>query len=217
MENDEPRATLERLIAETGDDYSSLSKLVGRNAAYIQQYIKRGTPKRLGERERAILARYFGVDETLLGAPDKDERSGDARTSGLRMIPKLRIDASAGPGALVGDDEGIGQIGFDEKWLKNMGCQPSHLSLISVLGDSMAPTLIDGDDIMVDSSAANGPLRDGIHVIRIDDTLMVKRLAKGPGGRISILSDNPAYPDWRDIDGAGITVIGRVVWAGRRL
>jgi phage repressor protein C with HTH and peptisase S24 domain len=213
MEIDDPRAVLERLIADNGDDYASLSKLVGRNAAYIQQYIKRGSPRRLGEDERRILARYFGVNESLLGAPADD----DERKSALRMIPKLRIDASAGAGALTDEEVGAGQMGFDEKWLKQMGCQPSQLSLIKVLGDSMAPTLMDGDDIMVDRGAAMQALRDGIHVIRMDDGLMVKRLAKGPAGRLSILSDNPAYPDWPDVDGAAVTIVGRVIWAGRRL
>jgi hypothetical protein len=45
----DPRSALQRLIEERGEDYSSLSRLIGRNAAYIQQYIKRGNPKKLGE------------------------------------------------------------------------------------------------------------------------------------------------------------------------
>ena len=59
---------------------------------------------------------------------------------------------------------------------------------VKVDGDSMAPTLNHGDDIMVDNRAAAGPLRDGIHVIRLDDVLMVKRLAGGPSVRLSVLS-----------------------------
>ena len=51
MADDDPRATLDRLIADNGDDYAGLSKLLGRNAAYIQQFIKRGSPKRLPELE----------------------------------------------------------------------------------------------------------------------------------------------------------------------
>jgi len=47
--------------------------------------------------------------------------------------------------------------------------------------------------------------------------LMVKRIAVGPHGRLSVLSDNPVYPGWPDVDGASVTIIGRVVWAGRRL
>lgn len=44
---EDPRALLERLIGERGEDYAGLSRLIGRNPAYVQQYIKRGTPKRL--------------------------------------------------------------------------------------------------------------------------------------------------------------------------
>ena len=65
----EQRQALDRLIKANGDDYMSLSKLIGRNAAYLQQFMKRGTPLKLAEKDRNILARYFGVDESLLGGP----------------------------------------------------------------------------------------------------------------------------------------------------
>ena len=212
MVNDDPRAVLDRLVVDNGDDYAGLSKLIGRNAAYVQQFIKRGTPKRLPEAERGILARYFGVDERILGGVVS--RTGKA---GLWTIPKLDVGASAGPGAMNDGEALSGKIGFDEKWLRKLGVDPKQLSLIRVEGDSMLPTLANGDDIMVDRAAANAQLRDGIHVIRMDDVLMVKRLARGPKGRFSVLSDNPAYPDWPDVDGASVTVIGRVIWTGRRL
>lgn len=212
MMNEDPRAELQRLIAENGDDYAGLSKLIGRNAAYVQQFIKRGTPKRLPEVERGILARYFGVDEGSLGGIESPAIKG-----GLRLIPKLAVGASAGPGAINDVETLAGKIGFDEKWLRKLGLEPSKLSLIRVEGDSMSPTLNHGDDIMVDNNAATSSLRDGIHVVRLDDVLMVKRLAKAPAGRFSVLSDNPAYPDWPDVDGGSVTIIGRVVWAGRRL
>jgi hypothetical protein len=212
MGNEDPRMSLERLIVENGDDYAGLSKLIGRNAAYIQQFIKRGSPKRLPEKERGILARYFGVDERLLGG-----LAAPTGKVGFRTIPKLDVGASAGPGAINDAEALAGKIGFDEKWLRKLAADPAQLSLIRVEGDSMAPTLNSGDDIMVDSSVTSGALRDGIHVIRMDDVLMVKRLAKGPAGRLSVLSDNPAYPDWPNVDGATVAIIGRVVWAGRRL
>lgn len=214
MERSDPRAELARLISQHGDDYAALSRLVGRNPAYVQQYIKRGTPRLLPERERAILARYYGVDPRLLGAPDED--IGPKR-SGLRLVPKLAVGASAGAGA-IGEGEALaGRVGFDEKWLRQLGVEPGNVSLIRVEGDSMQPALNDGDDIMVDRGATLKPLRDGIHVIRIDGALMVKRLARAPGGRLSILSDNAAYPSWPDRDPSDVEVVGRVVWVGRRL
>lgn len=209
----DPRAELERLIQSHGDDYSALSRLVGRNPAYIQQFIKRGSPKNLPERERSILARYYGVDPQLLGAP---EEVGGRRDS-LKLVPKLAVGASAGAGALADGEALAGKVGFDEQWLRKLGVEPRNVSLIRVEGDSMQPTLNDGDDIMVDKGAALKPLRDGIHVIRIDGVLMVKWLAPAPGGRLSVLSDNPAYPSWLDRDPAEVQVVGRVVWVGRRL
>lgn len=209
----DPRAELERLIQSHGDDYSALSRLVGRNPAYIQQFIKRGSPKNLPERERSILARYYGVDPQLLGAP---EEAGGKRDS-LKLVPKLAVGASAGAGALADGEALAGKVGFDKQWLRKLGVEPRNVSLIRVEGDSMQPTLNDGDDIMVDKGAALKPLRDGIHVIRIDGVLMVKRLAPAPGGRLSVLSDNPAYPSWPDRDPAEVQVVGRVVWVGRRL
>ena len=61
-------------------------------------------------------------------------------------------------------------------------------------------------------------LRDGIYVLRIDDALVVKRIALHPiGGRVTVQSDNPAYPDWPDCDLGNLNCIGRVIWAGRKL
>ena len=210
MEQEDPRFTLDRLIRDNNDDYVGLSRLLGRNAAYVQQYIKRGSPKRLPEQERSVLARYFGVDERVLGAPD-------ANKSGLRLIPKLAIGASAGGGALTDAETVAGKVGFDEQYLRRMGVDPAQVELIVVQGESMQPTLADGDDIMVDKGAALRRLRAGVHVLRMDDSLMVKRLAVGRGGMLSVLSDNPAYPNWQDVEAASLTIIGRVVWIGRRL
>lgn len=61
-------------------------------------------------------------------------------------------------------------------------------------------------------------LRDGIYVLRVDEALVVKRLAIHPIGRkATIQSDNPAYADWPDVPLADIACIGRVIWAARRV
>lgn len=82
----------------------------------------------------------------------------------------------------------------------------------------MAPTLKTGDDILVDHADCTRGLRDGIYVLRVDDTLLVKRLAIHPfGGRVTVQSDNPNYPDWPDRAMNELDCIGRVIWAGRRI
>ncbi len=214
------RDTLERLIRERGEDYASLSRLIGRNAAYIQQFIRRGVPRKLDEDDRRKLARFFGIDEALLGAPENVQIGALAARAKapLVAVPRLAVRASAGPGALGDGEAATGQFGFDAKWMRGVTATPSALSAIRVEGDSMVPTLADGDDIMVDRSDAADRLRDGVYVLRIDDALNVKRLAINPATRsIAILSDNPAYPSWPDCDLSQIAVIGRVVWMGRKL
>ena len=82
----------------------------------------------------------------------------------------------------------------------------------------MAPTLADGDDVIVDRKDGAGRIRDGIYVLRLDDSLMVKRLARQPAGKgISIKSDNPEYPSWQDVQLSRIDIVGRVLWFGRTL
>jgi phage repressor protein C with HTH and peptisase S24 domain len=211
----DPRLVLERLCAERGEDFAGLSRMLGRNAAYIQQFVRRGVPKRLKEEERRKLARYFSVSESLLGGPPENEQA----PSGLVSVKRHPVRVSAGPGAVVTEELGKPCFAFDERWLKALTpSQPSKLSVVRVEGDSMAPTLNAGDDILVDLGDSTERLRDGIYVLRIDDAVVVKRLALNPTGRrVTVQSDNPAYPDWPDCSLDEIRPIGRVIWAGRRV
>ena len=211
----DPRLVLERLCAERGEDFAGLSRMLGRNPAYIQQFVRRGVPKRLKEEERRKLARYFSISETMLGGPPEKETG----PGGLVSIKRHPVSVSAGPGALVTEEMGKPYFAFDQRWLKALtASQPSKLSIVRVEGDSMAPTLNAGDDILVDIGDATERLRDGIYVLRIDDAVVVKRLALNPTGRrVTVQSDNPAYPDWPDCSLDQINCIGRVIWSGRRI
>ena len=210
----EPRLVIERLCAERGEDFAGLSRMLGRNPAYIQQFVRRGVPKRLKEAERRKLAHYVAISEALLGGPAEDDGA-----DGLVPVKRVAVRASAGPGALVAGEAAKPYFAFDGRWLKALtGTSAGKLSIIRVEGDSMAPTLNAGDDILVDPGDRDERLRDGIYVLRVDDALIVKRIALHPvGRRVTVQSDNPAYPDWPDCDMAEIACIGRVVWAGRKI
>jgi phage repressor protein C with HTH and peptisase S24 domain len=215
MDNEQARLELDRLIRTNGTSYAAMSRLLRRNAAYVQQYIKRGRPDRLDDRDRRLLADFFGVDEQLLegGAPPAGQ------SAALVMVPKLDVQASAGPGATLDGEATLAHYGFDRRWLKELSRgKPEDLSIVRVRGDSMAPTLVDGDDILVDRVDGSTRLRDGIYVLQRDDALLVKRLALSPAtGKLTIASDNPAYPSWNDCDVNDVRILGRVVWTGRRL
>ena len=80
---------------------------------------------------------------------------------------------------------------FSARWLREQGFDAAMLSAIRVSGDSMEPLLRDGDEILVDCTPR--PLRDGIHVVRVDGTLLVKRVQTGIPGRVMLESENTAY------------------------
>lgn len=211
MEN--VREELDRLIQKHKYGYAAISRLLGRNASYIQQFIKRGSPRKLDDEDRKILASFFGVDEQVFGGP------ANVVWDGLVEIPVLDVEASAGFGAVAASETAQTRFGFDERWLRSLtSAKSASLSIVRVMGDSMEPTLSDGDEVLVDASDHASRLRDGIYVLRADDTLVVKRVAIKPGGKqITIASDNPAYPTWSDMNRSEVHVVGRVIWFGRAL
>ncbi len=215
MSGSDPREVLKRTAQERREPLSGLSVFIGRSRSYLQQFVERGSPKRLDAKDRELLARYLGIDEELLGGPP----SASPERAGAVRVPRLAVQASAGQGRLVDGEETIGARWFDRAWLRKI-CRgkPSELSIITVSGDSMAPTLMDGDEVLVDPADAAQSVRDGIYVLRRDDQLMVKRIALTPSaGALAIISDNPAYPTWRDCSPGSVDVLARVVWFAREL
>ncbi len=213
----DPRVRLLELAAGQGISLSRLSALIGRNATYLQQFVRKGSPRKLEETDRRTLARFFGVAEAELGAPDEENSRDPARKQprgGWIAIPRLPLSASAGPGAFADEEEPFGAFGVTEQWLREQGLEPQMLSAIAVTGDSMDPTLRDGDEILVDRTPR--PPRDGIHVVRVDGALLVKRLETGRPGLLVLRSDNKAY-DPIELPPAEVEVIGRVVWKSGRL
>lgn len=127
-------------------------------------------------------------------------------------IPRYAVEASAGHGALVCDEEGSGYYAYSRKFLERRGLQPDKLAVISVKGDSMEPELYDGDLILLDR-AQTEPRDSRIYAVRYNSDLFVKRVMELPGNRIQLLSSNPNYPpitvEAADLD--GIQIIGRVI------
>ncbi len=216
MVTTDPRTRLLQLASANGASLAGLSELIGRNATYLQQYIRKGSPRKLEENDRRTLAQFFGIDESELRAAEDNSLAGSAiRSRGDWVdVPRIALGASAGSGLLAGEELPIGAFRFGARWLREQGLDPAQLSAIRVEGDSMEGTLRDGDEILVDRTPR--PLRDGIHVVRVGEALLVKRLDTGRPGVVALVSDNPAY---RTLELAPdeVEVIGKVVWKSGRL
>ena len=202
METIDPRGRLRDLAAARGDSLSALSAMLGRNAAYLQQFVVRGSPRRLSADDRRRLADYFGVDEVDLGA-DPGRR--------VMVLPRLDVLASAGPGSFVDGEVVLGAEALDPALADRLGLHQGQAAIVRVRGDSMEPGLCDGDLIVVDRARRQPDAKGAVFVLRIDDAVMVKRVTRGRGG-LTIASDNPAAPPVPD---GTVEVIGRVVWLMR--
>lgn len=215
MEMADPRQRLLALSQQRGVSLSALSRLLARNPSYLQQFVRKGSPRKLEEIDRATLARFFGVSEEELGAPGEisHAREGEAGPDWID-VPRLELGVSAGPGAIDSGEQAVGSLRFSRRWLRQHGLDPAMLSTVEVIGDSMEPTLRDGDEILVERVI--GPLRDGVHVVRLDTALLVKRLDTSRPGTLTLISDNRAYPPI-DTDAASTHVVGRAVWKSGRI
>lgn len=216
MHDADPRNRLVELAAERGTSLAALSALIARNPTYLQQFVRKGSPRKLEEGDRKTLARFFGIpDRELGGVEDKSSPSGRKREASAWIdVPRLALDASAGSGALAGREQAFGQMRYARHWLCGQGLDPAWLSTIAVLGDSMEPLLHDGDEILVDQRPVGW--RDGVHVLRLGDTLLVKKLSFERPGHIRIISENRLYAPY-ELPLDEVAIVGRVVWKSGRV
>lgn len=112
---------------------------------------------------------------------------------------------------------GTGQsLQFHADALRKRGLERAKLAVIFAQGDSMVPTIKDGDAILVDVSDRT-PQDGKLYAISIAGDLLTKRLVE-LGGRWFIESDNRSDPKWgkpQPLDGiSGIEIHGRVRWIG---
>ena len=207
----DPRERLTELAASRNASLAALSRMIGRNSSYLQQFVTKGSPRKLEEEDRRKLADFFAVAESELGAPE--DRGGEPRGEFVD-IPRLPLEASAGPGATPAQEIPFDSFRFSRRWLREQGLEPGQLSAIRVMGDSMDPLLRDGDEILVDRTPR--PFREGVHVVRLGDALHVKLLQAVPPGRLRLISKNPAYVPV-EVAMTDVVVVGRVVWKGGRV
>ena len=141
---------------------------------------------------------------------DDEGMPATAKTEDYVIAPQARgVRAAAGSGEVVFEEAAEFRFAFRRSILPTW-VQPDSLLCIRAKGDSMKPTLNDGDLILLDYSRTN-PLDGQIFVLRTNDGLVVKRL-RGGGLHWELASDNPAHQP-QHVD-QNDRVIGRVAWSG---
>lgn len=215
---------------------AEIARRMGRGPAQVQQWAAKAQGRdakgsrnindesaRLIEKALGLAANWMDHDHSgpeaasNLSAPTSiSEWDGpDELENGVVTIPRYRMGISAGTGAVLFEvEQREAGDAFRSSWLRSVGCSPKDCFMAKVDGDSMEPTLADGDSVLI-SRAQTTIIDRKIYALAYDGKIYCKRLFKA-GGELVLRSDNPAYPEIRAPIGQ-IQIIGRVVWAAKVL
>ena len=219
------KAKLLQIIDRHGSQ-AAVAQRIGTDRSYLSQIVSPKGNRNVGDALARRIEAAFNLasgwlDEPVFAASgdgDWRERFG-GDFSDFVLIPRYRAEASMGPGVETPEEDEItGHLAFKQVWLQKRRLNPRFLTIIDALGDSMMPTIANGDVLLVDLRQKE-PIDNRIFVLRMNQHLYAKRLQLRPGNHIVVYSDNPnAAPfDVPPDDESGLDIVGRVVWAGRDL
>lgn len=194
----------------TGWSQARLADRLGVNQPDISRWKKGSEPK--GHNMEAL--RSLAVEYGVL---DRDQPTA-AVSENVVMVARYAVRASAGDGAVVLAEEVADWFRVGRDWLERYVPRGARTGVIEARGDSMHPTIRDGDILLLNfdidrQDVANG----GVFVITIDGNLFVKRLQIMLDGSIQIMSDNELYDTElvdREYADEKMRVHAQVVWAG---
>ena len=224
MPADPYRERLSELLRRKEVSMKGASAAIGRNPAYLQQYLTRGSPRVLARRQAEVLARLLDCGPGELrhpaappAQPVRRKRRHPPAGAPVGEIPELLVDMDD-PAQLEDVPRENPRWYLPLALLEQEGrADPENLRIVSVRGDAMAPVLGEGDRLVVDTSRirpTTGELcvrwdGSGLAVARVE-TLVDTEPAK-----VRFQSANPDYsPVTCVIEETGI--VGTVLWTFRR-
>ena len=134
-------------------------------------------------------------------------------------IDILNVSACCGSGEEVNNEDVVGRLVMSNVDFRSMSLtsSPKNVKMIKAVGDSMSPTINDGDWCFVDVSL-NSAISDGVYLIKIKSGIAIKRLQLGFTDNVVVKSDNPCY-DPENVNLTDVNVVGKVIYVlnGRKV
>jgi len=131
------------------------------------------------------------------------------------FVPMAEAKLNAGGGHVVISEQYGELYAFRKDWLRQVATSAHNIVLMMVEGESMTPTISDGDTVMIDMGRIR--IKSGsIFAIGIEDTIIIKRLEYLVNGRIRIISDNRQEYAPYEADSKEIRIIGEVIWCAKQ-
>ncbi|MGJ8517526.1 XRE family transcriptional regulator [Carnimonas bestiolae] len=156
----------------------------------------------LAAREAGIDTHWvlFGESAALDGFSVEDRQpssyGGEAEPSRayshLAKIPLYDVEGAAGAGRTLESEEVVGHFTLDADTTQQLGIHGVRLVGVRVRGDSMIPTLADGDWVVINLDDVN-VAQAGVFLIWVSGELRIKRLQRVAGGAVLLISDNKVY------------------------
>ena len=151
----------------------------------------------------------------IVTAPVFDVLGNEVDVDEFVFLPRYDIYAAAGYGYFNRHTETpIYTVPYRQDYIEHVvQADPADLFLIGTKNDSMKGVINEEDDIMV-NGALTTP-NNGIFVVRIGDSLIVKQIQVMPGRKMLVKSANPAYePFTIDLNDeyTDMQIIGKAVW-----
>lgn len=221
----EAARTLKRMRRKANLSVREMAKQLGWSATryqhYEDRYKKENLPVEVLEAVTPILLAGGVTNKDLqeLSRGTLKFVAGKLGTNqGLVFVPLYDVAAPSGAGTVIGDEHVSDRLAFRVDWLSSITrASPEDLGVITVRGDSMFPTLVDGDTVLVDFSQRSAK-SDGIFVVRYGDAVQVKRVSIHPDTQLlTVKSDNKEYSTFPNLSPDRVDIVGRVVWLGRRV
>lgn len=193
-----------QLLAEQFGDAATLADKAGINRSTLYGWLKGRDPR---STDLTRLLEATGCDPAwLLGFKDEFEARKDIAVSEARLpasdqmigIPRFEIQAAAGSGSIPMSFDPEDSFYVSRQWLYRFVPPNVPISMIEVAGDSMDPTIRDGDVLLLrhDRNAPQSAIGNVV-VLTLDDLLYVKRLQGGERGELLLTSDNDFYTAMR--------------------
>lgn len=193
---------------------SAFARRVSISDNAIRKYLDGSQP---GLEALQKIAQTSGVSLTWLVNGEGEPFDGTL-PSDFISIPRLSVHASAGNGAVMLAEDPVGLMAFQTDWLRKRNINPEFASVISATGDSMEPTIRDGDVLLVDRSIDT--IRDqGIYVAVVGGMVVVKRVQVRADRAVILKSDNGLYGEeiFEESRIDQLQIVGRVMWFGRSI
>ncbi len=211
------RQRLARIVEQAGS-VAALARAMNISDNAIYKWLSgRGEPN-LANLIRMARVGRVSVEWLATGNPSESVSKSQSHPNAdqYAFVPSYIVEGPAVQGFPIVSDQVVDYLALKLEWVRrHLRAEAGNLILIEAVGDSMSPTFSESDLLIVDLGEPRFK-HEGIYVLRRDNDLFVRRIQRRPDGKLMIRSDNRAY-DPCVVRGERLRIIGRVIWAGRRL